>query len=354
MLDNRLRWPTLPVALLYLLNASLFTAVYLQSTDEFARATLADLTRFEAEIPFQHRMLLPAIVAGISVIAPVLSLEAVYAALCLGAVLGLILALRELCRSVLSPQLADVGPLLVLYPLLWNLCVLNRHYLPYDVPASLIFCTGLIGLLRGPIWLLWASLALGALNRETILFLTLCYAAVSYGSTSLARIAATCTLQLALVTSIKLTIAAILPGGGSSGLFELHLLTNAEALTRISPASIRTSLVFGGLWLLVPLAWGSLPPQVRRLLWVIPPFLASIGLFGVPWETRIYNELIPIVTLASLGAFRSPSVRTLTRTPGLSPAQVISGVRPEHEPGLKSATPSPLPLLPRLGKPTRR
>jgi hypothetical protein len=137
---------------------------------------------------------------------------------------------------------------------------------------------------------------LGALNRETICFLTLAYALTAWGKTSLRSMLLHVALQTAIILSIKLVLGRLfLANGGATA--EVHTARNLEAFTTVNHDTVRIALAFGFCWLFIPLAWKSMGSFHRRLLWVVPPFVAVMTVAGILGELRIYNELIPILTL---------------------------------------------------------
>ncbi len=72
---------------------------------------------------------------------------------------------------------------------------------------------------------------------------------------------------------------------------------------------------FGFIWILIPLFWRRLSDRFpRQVLWVAPPFLLSLLLFGNIDEMRVYAELLPVILIPAImivaEILRAPTIIT--------------------------------------------
>ena len=107
--------------------------------------------------------------------------------------------------------------------------------------------------------------------------------------------------QLALWAAIKAALWFIyLPNRWLGyGLYEFQLKMNAATLLNSPIKGLIVLSTWGGLWLAVVI-WRRYIDDVflKRTLWTIPVFVASMLVVGFVIEMRIYGEVLPIVLAA--------------------------------------------------------
>lgn len=255
------------------------------------------LTNFSGERPYQYRVLIFALArllhAGLHVSVP-LAFQLLEA----GFLFLLFLAFRRYLAIFIPEQISRFASLALLYPLVWNYVLLGHIYWPYDIPGIFFFVAGLVCLVEGR----WASyyplFVLATLNRETSVFLILASLLIAWGRQAPRQIAGHLLVQAVLWLAIKALLNRLF--AHNSGSFTDNMMhNNWLLLTRFLHGNFSflrfLLLVCGAVWLLIPLAWRRQPVIFRRLLWIIPPFIAGMGVVGVLDEVRIYNELIPVL-----------------------------------------------------------
>jgi len=250
--------------------------------------------------PFRYRVLVPTIVRWTGAITGAPHRWLFWAVAGVAFFLLLIVYRRYLANFV-SPRVAAASAVAIAYPMVWNYCVLNNLYFPFDVPAVLFFVLG-CHLIYTRNWrAYYPVLALAVLNRETSAFLLVVMLVTSLHTAMPRRtLAAHLAAQAALWGTIKLGFYAAM-GGAPTG-FADHIADNVRILSDMAAFRgngpkdlLKLVLSFGGLWLLVPWAWRRSPAFVRRAVAVMIPFLVAASLTAVIDEVRQYGELIPIV-----------------------------------------------------------
>lgn len=360
-LTGRAAWPGIVT-----LYAVLLASLHMAMTSPWRLATLTKLASFEAAEPFQHRILLPAMVAAVQQILPLgelllfaLAEVAGWVALILVAEqalkvfrIGATQAVRRaLALTVVIPMgLHLIVPELVPYPGLnvdggvldlGNWRAQRLFYYVYDLPAA-VFTLALVVLMalyartRERRWLTGylALFAVATLNRETTLFLIPCFAVLLFQRVEHLALVRALALQVGLFVAIQgllqWTFAdQVNPNAGVPGTqYENHLIANLALFT--NPFYLLTYLArFGaGLYLPIILLRRHLDPFLGPLLICFAvPFLASAFFFGRIVEQRVVIELVPLLWLGGLQVLaalhasrRSPSPSGSGRSPAAGPA----------------------------------
>ncbi len=315
---------------LYAACALLFTGLYVKTTGVYAATNLTLLTHFHAWVPFQYRLLLPVIVNGLARVLPV-KLAYLYDLLTLGFTFGLFLVFARFLRFFLPPGFSKLATLGLMYPMLWNYGILGRYYYPPDVPSVFFFVAGLVCLLERRWAWYYPVFVLATLNRETSIFLTLAYLFTSLGRESLRRMAPHLLIQLVIWGAIKIVLKHVFAHNPGE-LMENHLAGNLALFSGHQSLSqtrhgLKVVIICGMVWLLIPFAWRQQPLFLKRLLWVTVPFLLGMSVVGVLNESRLYNELIPILTAPALFSLYTRVAGSSARQPSAPDAEGI-GVSP--------------------------
>ena len=289
----------------YLALAAGFALAYLLST---ARWSAADFESYvggtmrypNALDPFRYRVLMPALGAAISRLPGVTPSLAFQILTVLGA-WGILLAFRALLTNAMRAERATLLAPLILYPMAWNYCLLNRLYFPFDLPAIFFVVLGCHALWRRSWILFYVVLLLASLNRETGGLLVFIYALTVARdlprARRLAHLAAMLVLWAAVIGGIRW-----LAGGGGDYARNEWLAGNLATLRDM--VSLRENalkdwakfaLSFGGLAWLLPAVRRSQPDFLRGALWAIVPYLAATKTRGIVDEVRHYAELVPLI-----------------------------------------------------------
>lgn len=304
-------WAALGLALSYVAARFAFNV-------ETMHATLQEFTDGEALLPFQYRALVSWGVRGLAEGIPALrtvDLRLLYAPFEFGAAVGAYAALayllRVLGRSSGTSRRAALGMFALLA---LNLAAPWRHnsiYFPYDTPSVAFFTLGLAFLVGGRMSAFYVLFVLATLNRETTCFLTMAYVALAAGNERTERIAGHVVTQTALWVAVKVGLSALYAGNlpldqNTGALFSGMIVRSTWILTSV-PGIVYIALVtMGGLaGVAFLLRHRVTDTRVRRLVWIIPPFLAGMAIVGEMMEVRIYSELIPLVAVALVFAARS-------------------------------------------------
>jgi hypothetical protein len=321
-------WRLVYLSLAVILSALVFGIfVYRPGINGYDRAMFADMVYGRAAKPFVYRTLLP---TAVRVLASAIPAEArsrlnawasqspaidnmftilgwereqlteyfialVLMYLCLW---GFVRALGYLLDGVYeaSERVRDVCVLVALL----GLTQFFRYYsYLYDLPTLFLFTLGL-GLMVRERWCPFLLVdALGCLNKETTILLTLVFAIRYYDRARLRRRAFWQLLlaQLAIFAASRAVLTAVFwnnPGSLFQVLFPRH---NLDVLGAYPLAA-----VFGwcGVALLLAYKWRGKPRFLRQALWIVVPLVVLTFFFGYLDELRDYYEAYPIVLLLAL------------------------------------------------------
>ena len=275
---------------------------------EFPLATPAALADGSAYKPFQFRALAPWI-ASLIRSTGIADLTTAYQWIEGVSVVGLYYSFRFLLSETSSRQVSGVLSFAVFYVLPWNY-LLPRGIpilLPYDLPAVMFFTLGLALLRRRIWWWYYAVLAVGSLNRETMVFLAIVLFATDAGRSSRRAMGLHLAGHAVVWIGVRLLMTSLY-GGNPGNAFELyhvgtqvpHIKTNLELL--IAPQHLLLILSnFGFAWILVAAFWKRIGDQfTRRALWVLPPYVLLTFIAGNMNEIRVFGELMPLILVPAL------------------------------------------------------
>lgn len=159
-----------------------------------------------------------------------------------------------------------------------------------DSPLDLLlWALGLVLALSGRWLALLPLLALGGLNRETIVFVPLLYAALRWEEEPRGTLALRVAVMFACAGLPALAVRWwVGPAGWAHGTHPLGLLA---ANLRHEDWLLYAASFWGLLWVVPALAWRECPPALRRVALVLAPYLALQLLFGRIREVRL---LLPL------------------------------------------------------------
>ena len=282
----------------YLAAAVLFVLLYERRTiwspytaDEFMRQVVPP--------PFGHRMLVPWLVRALTAVSPATQALGFTLAGVVTVVL-LLTAYRGFLAEYVGGSAASVLTLGILWPLLWNYCLLSTLYEPFDLPSVLFFTAGLRFLQRRRWALYYAVFLAGCLNRETILFLAMVFVLTEGGRMPDRSLALHAVAQLALWLGTRVVLWAAVGRGHPA--VEFALATNLQTLRGMLLLTrhgvhdwLKLILAFGGLAWVVPFVLRGQPRFIRRALWLVPLYLVVLFPVAILDEMRVHAELVPLL-----------------------------------------------------------
>ena len=308
-----------PIGVLYhlvlLAGAAAFTFWYFQCTDEYYQADLTALTHFEADTPFQYRILIPYLAqtvlfywepvirflsGGVINCDRIPDLARIYFVITTCSIYGLILAVWAYLSLSLPRRWASWSALIILYPVYWNYCRLSEHYYAYDIPAMALFTLSLYLILTERWKLFYAVFLVAAANRDTSAFISVAFLVLTLRRDRLGWVCGQVALQAALWLAVKFGLQALFAHNGGQGMFEIHWpetkgIVGDLLRGRFHQRPMRLLNSYGWLWALLPLTIWKAPGYMKKLLLLVPPFYAIMAVVAVFDEVRIYNEMVPLI-----------------------------------------------------------
>jgi hypothetical protein len=279
----------------------LFVSVYFARTHWIAPG-MDRFTYGHAPFPFRYRLLVPAIARFLASCG--IPLEWAYGITGTLGVFGLLLVYDRFLAKYMRRDLARVLALGILYPLGWNFLGLNKMNFPFDLPGTCLFTLALL-LLHDRKWALYYPVfVLATLNRETSWLLGVICLFAWWRRMPTVPLLLHVAAQAAIWIGLKRLLFVLMPGGELYLHMEqtnLSTWTNMLTLHDTGPKDwTKLVLMFGGMWLLVPVLWKETPEFFRRALLTIPLFLAPLWIVGTIDEARVYAELIPLFATAPI------------------------------------------------------
>ena len=260
------------------------------------RLSLTDLMAGTAHRPFVHRVFVPAVVRLAMMVAP-LPAEVYAAGLIYLFFVGFVLSMERLARHFwplpIIPQVVALAAL----PALGPLTLTHKHV--YDIGTLFFFTLSLEEMAQRRWGRFLLAFTLSCLNKETALLLTLIFGACFWTVLDRARFWRLTLLQLGIYLALRAVLIWVFrdnPGGEVE-----YRLGDQLASIINSPAATAAQWVFGLFVLrLISWRWAAKPAFLRRAAWAVtPPLLVLYGLFGYPFEIRVFYEAFPILFLLS-------------------------------------------------------
>lgn len=259
------------------------------------------ILEWQGESPWAYRLAVPAMAEGLSRVPRLAghparsSVEYGYLALRLVFTLGVLLAFHAWLEHWLDPPGALSGTLLLAalhgpaYAWYWFQPASEADLLLWLLAA-------LAARSEGWRWLL-PAVALGALNRETSVFMVLIYGAASLDRLPLATVLRRCAALFAVWAAIFVGLRVLVPTSGwVHGSTPLGML---RANLRHPGWLLYAITFFGLLWFVPAWSWDRAPRPLRALTVTLGPYLALQLLFGRIREVRL---LLPLsLVLVPLG-----------------------------------------------------
>lgn len=275
----------------------LFTIFIYTQQDHHSWTLYVQLARHDAGLPFQFRILFPALVNGLKWMLPFLDLESAYYFLTFVLTFGLLSVYRKFL-GLFRAHVGSLVPLLILYPLFWNHSVLHGLFVPSDLAALFFLTAGLVLIYRKKWLYFYALYILAVFNRETAIYLTLAMIVTAGGRMKAKQVILHTLAQLCLWTSIKYLLLVVY-SDGMDGLYLDSLTWNLkyfEDLVTLKNGAIFWVTLFGLIWIPGLTRWKTQPVFVRRLFYVLIPAFGAMFFAGQVMETRVFTDLVVVVT----------------------------------------------------------
>lgn len=150
-----------------------------------------------------------------------------------------------------------------------------------------------------------ALLLVGAVNRETSVFLVALYAVMRFETLSWGALAARCGGLLAIWAAVQGAIRAWIGPLGWAGRGATPADYLADNLSH-PDWLLYAAAFFGVLWVVPGLVWRRLPTELKGLVLVLVPYVALQFLFGRVREVRLFLPLAIALVPAALIWLRPP------------------------------------------------
>lgn len=298
---------------LYLLLSAVICYMYhkkiVASVDWYAPNSINAVASFETAKPYQFRLLIPLI---FKLFTPVWSLygKYLYSAYNIIIVLSTIVVFFKLLASkyfLNKRLLLWIAPVIV-YPMLWNLIILNESFQYYDFTSVLLYTIGLYYIINEKFTKLLILFIIGLINKETIGYLIFAYMFYNYNKIFTGKIILNTAILGLLFLGWKLLLNYIFRNNPGDS-FEVGYYENLRIVKELFSNKVmlkNLAFNFGGLYvfailLFVTGAWKKFPDKklVYINLAIIPFYIFGIYITYIT-EVRVYTELMPMITILFL------------------------------------------------------
>lgn len=285
--------------------ALLFTVVYFLLTQPWSPSDFRGFIHFGRDWPmyakiFKFRVLMPLLGQALSH-GFGLDPQWVFRGMAWVSTFLLLFFYRRYLENFLTPAFAILASFSVICPLIWNYCLLNSIYYPFDIPAVLFFVMGCNFMYRRNWLAYYLTLGFAFLNRDTSVFLIFVFALTSYDNIPPRKLAWHLFVQAAMWWGLKGLMFTITPGGAimfTKSYLAFNLGTLRDMLTTPGDSLkdwVKLPLAFSGSLLVLPWILRRQPAYLTRSPLVIIPFVGVVLFRAVIDEVRVYGELIPVV-----------------------------------------------------------
>jgi hypothetical protein len=283
---------------------------------------LVELIRGVGVVPFQYRILMPIIINVLMKIFHGFTFASspnqIMKVMEFVSTVFLVFAYRAYISLFIENRVvASAGALSLFYVLPFN--YLNNYgdwYYPYDIPSVLFITLGLILLYKRSFTWYYPLFILATFNRETTIFLTFIFLFVFWGRLGKKELTLHIAAQAFAWIIIKTILHFIYENNPGGGLFENHFFLNLTDLGKHGFYPY-VATAAGVVWLPCLFFFRFVKDEfVRRAMWVLLPFLATMMFMGNLHELRIYGEMIPIVLTPAVIIFYEMVKRSFAANEG--------------------------------------
>lgn len=228
----------------------------------------------------------------------------VYAVFYLAAMTSMLYALFAYLRLFFTDEQALVGALVPAATM--PMALRSYDYAPYSQLEPTFFAIALILIYRQRHAWLALLVAIATLNRETGIFLVALFAVAYPLTAARVRLAA---VYFAIWAAVFFGLRLVI-GEGPPRYWTLDTVWhgNTHSLEQIVYGLVNMALLYGAFWIFAPLGLKHAPVFVRRTALVIPPYLVTVGAWGIWTEARLLQPTYALVIPLGL-AFIFPPER---------------------------------------------
>ncbi len=308
------RFPTLIIQIYYLMIAITFTYLYyhkfIQGADFYSPLSpggLHAVASFESVRPIQYRILIPFIFKGIAVLKIIPDKPLFFLINAAQANMILLsfyfLLNRHFQSKAMNCWLAPV----IIYPMLWNLIIMNGQFFYMDFGLLLFMILGYYFIVtRRENWLL-VTFFFGYLNHTAVTYLVISYLLFNYDRLFRIKTVFYAVAMTVMFFAIPAAINLFLPPS-STGHFLINNFSRNIGLFTEHPAHLLLRdffFNFGGLHFFVLIflitgAWKKFKgPYLYIQIMIIPFFISLLVTFSLE-EMRNYVAIIPNIIILCL------------------------------------------------------
>lgn len=273
------------------------------STLEARRGIHQGIIDHTTRAPDRYRVLAAALVeAPVRALRPFMSFDRAYdrasAVFYFAAMVALLWTQYLFLREWFTQEQALMAVLLLACTL--RVTIRLHDYAPSSYLETSFFALGLLAIHRDHRWWLALLVALATLNRETAIFIVAAFAVTRVRSRdTFVAAAGYGAIWLAIFTALRYV------GGDAERYWTIDLVWRTN-MSQPSLALFHIGSLLGIGWLFAMLGWRHAPPFVQRCALVVPPYLITVAIWGIWWESRLLLPVMPILLALALSYMFRP------------------------------------------------
>jgi len=218
------------------------------------------------------------------------------------AVAALLVALFVWFAEWFTPEQALVGVLFVTTTM--PIALQDHDFQPWSLAEAALFTSALIAIRRKRFVTVAVLVAIASFNRETALFIPAAFVLLTTAESSAIwpanrdvwlKSVSLLAIWAVIFVGLRLTRGSAPPLQPLSDLFRWN--RDPESVRR---AITNWTLFLGAFWIFAMRALRSAPPPLRRLALLIPPYIATVLVWGVWFEVRLLMTLYAVIVPLAL------------------------------------------------------
>ncbi|HYE85014.1 MAG TPA: hypothetical protein VEA16_01575, partial [Vicinamibacterales bacterium] len=210
----------------------------------------------------------------------------------LAAIAGMLWSLFAWLRRPFGDEPALVAALLAACTI--RIAMRQHDYAPASFLEPTFVALALLAIAHRRYRWLAALIALATFNRETSIFIVLLYVATSDRTRE-------DWIRAAGYAAIWASVYGLVRwAGGDADRYWTPELVWRTNLSQPQLAAFNITLLLGACWLFAALGWRHASPFVRLAALIVPPYLATVAIWGIWWEVRLLMPLYPILFALAL------------------------------------------------------
>lgn len=308
------RSPSVIIHIYYLMIAITFTYLYyhkfIQGADFYNPVSpggIFAVANFESVKPLQFRILIPLIFKGLSmlhIVPPKLLFFFINTGLAYLILVSFYFLLGRYFKS--KAMNCWLSPIII-YPMIWNLVIMNGQFFYMDFALLLSMIIGFYCIVaKKPNWLLF-TFFIGLLNHSGVVYLIMSYLLFNYKELFRIKTIIYSTSLVVIFFGVIAVLNLLLPNDAGGTMLVNNSMRNFSLLWEHPPHLLLRDLFFnfGGLHFIVLLflvkgLWKRFKGPLLYVNLMIIPFLISMFFTFSIEEMRNYAVIIPNVVLLSL------------------------------------------------------